>query len=186
MALEHLLTVRATLNLCQQELDLQVELSRHLNDDQIDVAMREAIACNSTTATALKEAYKSNVMVLELEAKAEEGKEHQAFAEAFWALMHACPPEAQETFMYPLQLLTNNVPLAALKGMTTRAQLQVIKSITTTPKVTPQLATMGREPPLTLTVSPPTVPRMPTLPSGTKWWCPSSNEEEQKKRKWPV
>ena len=37
---------------------------------------------------------------------------------------------------------------------------------------TPQLATMGRE--LPLTASPPTVPRTPTPPSRTKWQCPSS------------
>ena len=156
-------------------MDLQVELLRCLNDAQFDVTVREAIAHCSTAATALKEAYKSNVMALEWEAKAEEGKEHQAFAEAFWAVMKACPPEAQGTLMYPLQLLTGNVLLAALMGMTTVAQLQAMEGITTTPKVTPQLVTMGRE--LPLTVSPPTVPRMPIPPSRTKWQHPSSNQD---------
>ena len=67
MALEYLLTMRATLNLHQQELDLQVELSKCLNSTQFNVAMREAMAHHSTTAAALKEAYKSNIMVLEWE-----------------------------------------------------------------------------------------------------------------------
>ena len=48
-----------------------------------------------------------------------------------------CPPEAQGTFMYPLQLLTGNVPLAALMGMSTMAQLQAMEVIATTPKATP-------------------------------------------------
>ena len=97
VTLEPLLAMRAALNLCQWELDLQVELSRHLNDAQFHVAMREAPACHSTTATALEEAYKSNIMALKWETKAVEGKECQAFAEAFWAVMWACPPEAQGT-----------------------------------------------------------------------------------------
>ena len=143
-----------------------MELSRCLNDAQFDMAMREAMAHHSTTAIALKEAYKSNVMVLEWEAKAE-GKECQAFAEAFWAVMWA--------LMHPLQLLTSDVPLAALMGMTNVAQLQAMEGIIATLNVTPQLATMGRE--LLLTASPPTVPRMLTPPSRTKWQCPLSNQE---------
>ena len=63
-------------------------------------------------------------MVLEQDTNAEEGRECQTFAEAFWAVVQACPPEAQGTFMYPLQLLTSDVPLAAFMGMTTVAQLQ--------------------------------------------------------------
>ena len=63
-------------------MDLQVELSRQLNDTQFDKAMREAVAYHSTAAAALEEAYKSNVMVLEWEAKVEEEKEHQHQASA--------------------------------------------------------------------------------------------------------
>ena len=148
---------------------------RHLNNVQFDVAMRQAVAHHSSSTTALEEAYKSNVMVLEWEAKVEEGKECQTFAQAFWAVMWACPPEAQGTFMYPLQLFTGDMSLAALMGMTTAAHLQAVEGIPTTPKATSELATVGRE--LLLTASPPTVPRMPALPSRTKWWCSSSNQE---------
>ena len=55
------------------------------------------------------------------------------------------------------------------------AQLQAIEGIVATPKVTPQLAMMCRE--LPLTASPSTVPRMLAPPSGTKQWCPSSDQE---------
>ena len=106
-----------------------MELLRCLNNAQFNEAMREAVACHSTTAAALEEAYKSNVMVLEQETRAEEGRECQAFAEAFWAVIWACPPEAQGTFMYPLQLLTGDVLLTALMGMTTMAQLQAVEGI---------------------------------------------------------
>ena len=67
---------------------------RHLNDAQFDVTVRDTMAHCSTAATALKEAYKSNIMALEWEAKAEEGRECQAYAEAFWAVVWACPREA--------------------------------------------------------------------------------------------
>ena len=82
--------------------------------------------------------------------------------------------------MYPLQLPTGDVLLAALMGMTTAAQLQAVEGIVTTQKVTQQLATMDRE--LPLTASPPTVPRMPTPPSRTKQWHSSSNQEAKASR----
>ena len=79
--------MRAALNLHWWELDLQMELSRHLNDAQFHEAVREAASCHFTAATALEEAYKNNIMTLEQEAKAEEEREFQAFTEAFWAVM---------------------------------------------------------------------------------------------------
>ena len=54
--------------------------------------------------------------------------------------------------MYPLQLLTSNVPLAALMRMTTTAQLQAMEGITPTLEATP------------------TVPGTPVVPSGGKHW----------------
>ena len=44
-----------------------MKLSRHLNNAQFDMAVREAVACHSTATTALEEAYKSNIMALERE-----------------------------------------------------------------------------------------------------------------------
>ena len=82
---------------------------------------------NHSHSPPLEEAYKSNVMVLEWEANVEEGRECQAFAEAFYAVMQACLPEAWGTFNYPLQVLTGNVLLAAFMGMTTAAWLQAMK-----------------------------------------------------------
>ena len=89
--------------------------------------------------------------------------------------MWVCLAEAQETFMYPLQLLTGNALLAALMGMTTMAQLQAMEGIVTTPKATSQLATVGGE--LPLTAFPPTVSGRPAPLSRTKWWHPSSDQE---------
>ena len=111
-----------------------MELSRCLNDAHF----YEAMTHHSTAATALHEAYDSNIIALEQVAKVEEGRECQAFAEAFWAVMQMCPLDVQGTFMYPLQLLTSNVPLAALMGMSTVSQLQAMEGIATTPKATPQ------------------------------------------------
>ena len=126
----------AAIDLHQWELDLQAELPRHMNDAQFDKAMREAMACCSTATTALKEADKSNVMALEWEAKAEARWECQAFTGTFWAVVQTCPPDAQGTFMYPLPLLTGDVLLAAIMGMSTAAQVQTVEGIATTPKAT--------------------------------------------------
>ena len=70
--------------------------------------------------------------------------------QTFWAVMQMCPPEAQGAFMYPLQLLTSNVPLAALMGTSTATQLQAMEGIVATSKATP------------------TVPETPVVPSGDK------------------
>ena len=64
--------------------------------------------------------------------------------------MQACPPEAWQTFMYPLQLLIGDMPLAALMGMSTVAQLQAMEDIETTPKASL------------------TVPKTPVAPLGDK------------------
>ena len=58
---------------------------RCLNDAQFNEAVREVMACHSTAAAALGEAYKINIMALEWEAKVE-GRECLVFAEAFWAV----------------------------------------------------------------------------------------------------
>ena len=60
--------------------------------------------------------------------------------------------------MYPLQLLTSNVPLAALMRMTTFAQLQAMEDIMATPK-----ATLIE-------------PETPAAPSGSKHWLQSSEQ----------
>ena len=76
--------------------------------------------------------------------------------------------------MYPLQLLTGNVSLAAFMGMTTVGQLQAVEGIMATPKGIPQLASVVED--LPLTAFPPTVSGTPAPPTGTKWWCPSSSQ----------
>ena len=52
--------------------------------------------------------------MLEHKARAEEGWDCQAFVEAFGAAIWACPLETHEALMYPLQLLTGDMPLATI------------------------------------------------------------------------
>ena len=56
----------------------------------------------------------------------EERQTYQAFVEASGAAMGSCSPETQGALLYTLQLLTGNVPLAALLGMLTTVQLWVM------------------------------------------------------------
>ena len=73
--------------------------------------------------------------------------------------LQACLPEVCGVIMYPLQLLTGNVPLAAISGMlATNLQLGVV----------------GRE--LASAVSIPNVSEMPVPLTGTKWHCTSDQE----------
>ena len=97
------------------------------------------------------------MLKLEHEALVEEGHDFQTFVEACSAALQVCPTEAHGAQMYPLLLLTGNVPLAAMLA------------------TTPQLAMVGGE--LPLTASPPTVSRKLAPPTRTKWWHPLSNQE---------
>ena len=64
------------------------------------------------------------MLMLECEAKVEEGWDCQAFMEAFGATLQACPPETHGALMYPQQLLISDVPLAAILGMIATTWLQ--------------------------------------------------------------
>ena len=108
----------------------------------------------------MEKSHKESMLEVECEVIAEEGWGCQAFLEACGAVLWTCPPEAHGVLMYPLQLLTGNVQLAAILGM---------------PATTLQLATADRE--LTSTASPPTVSEIPALPTGIKWQHHWSNQE---------
>ena len=85
--------------------------------------IKEAEMCCTTTASVLQQTHRKNMLTLECEVKLEEGQDYQAFVEAFEAALWACPPETHGALMYPLLLLTSDVPLAAILGMMATTQL---------------------------------------------------------------
>ena len=107
---------------------------------------------------ALQQANWDSMLVLECEAKATEAQDHQAFAEAFGAAMQACPPESQEALLHPLQILTSDIPLAAILGMSATVQLWAVAG-----------TGMAPMPPT------PSVSETPVPQSGGKCWCHSSD-----------
>ena len=64
--------------------------------------------------------------MLQHKAKVEEGQDHEAFVEALWRALQSCLPETHGALMYPLQLLTGNVPLATILEMVATTQLQAV------------------------------------------------------------
>ena len=126
MALEWLLTNRATGDLCCKELDLNMELAAHLNEAQATEAIKQAEVCHTTTACALQWAHRESVLVLEHQTKVEERWDCQVFVEAFRVAIWACPTETYGTLLYPIQLLTGDVPLATLLRMLATAQLWAV------------------------------------------------------------
>ena len=138
-ALEWLLTTKATMDSHQRDLVLNANIARHKNEAQATeaikeveaccvaaveeadthhaAAIKEAEACQAIHACTLEKSHKESMLELEHEAIAEEGQDCWAFLEAYRAVLWACPPEACVVLMYPLQLLTGNVPLAAILGM---------------------------------------------------------------------
>ena len=166
VALEQLHANRATGDLCHKDLDLNAELAACLNKAQASKAIKQATTaikwaevCHTTTACTLQQAHRDSVLVLECQTKLEERQDCQAFMEAFRAAIQACLPENQGTFLYPLQLLASDVPLAALLGMSATAQLQAV--------VDGGLATAASIP----SVSEMLVPQM-----GAKCWCHSLDQ----------
>ena len=63
---------------------------------------------------------------LECKAKAIEVQDHQAFTEAFGAAAWICLPESLGALHYPLQILTSDIPLAAILGISATAQLWAV------------------------------------------------------------
>ena len=96
------------------------------------------------------------MLKLECKGLAQEGCDCWEFVETCSAALWACPLKAHGVLMYPLQLLTGKVPMAAMLATTA------------------QPATEGREPPLT--VSTPTMSRTLAVPSGSKCWQVSSKQ----------
>ena len=119
--------------------------------------IKEAETHCAMQAYILEQSHEESLLRLEGAVLTEEGGDFQAFMEACGTALWACPFTAHGVLMYPLQLLTGNVPLAIMLA------------------TTPQLATVGRE--LLLTAFIPTLSRMVAPPTGTKWWCWLSDQE---------
>ena len=198
-ALEQLFMTRAVLNSHQRELAQNANIARCQNENQAaesikeaevwhaatireaeaaikegethqKITIKEAETHHATQPYNLEQSHKESVLKLECKELVEEGHDHQAFVEACSTALQACPFEDHGVLMYPLLLLTCNVPLAAM--------------VATTPK----LATAGGE--LLLTASPPTGPRMPAPQaepnSSTNHLTRRQKLQDEKKRRWPV
>ena len=79
--------------------------------------IKEAEVCHTTNVCVLPQTHRESVLELEYEVMAEEGQDCWDFVEASRVAFWACLPETHEALMYPLQLLTGNVPLAAILGI---------------------------------------------------------------------
>ena len=64
-ALEQLLTVRSSRDLHHRELDLNMELTVHLNEVQTAEAVRQAKLCGATVAYTLQRVHQETIVVLD-------------------------------------------------------------------------------------------------------------------------
>ena len=87
VALEQLLSTRATMDSHSKELELSAELTMHLNEAQAMETIREAEVHCATAACILQQTHKEKVLRLEHKARTEEGKDSQAFMEAYGAAL---------------------------------------------------------------------------------------------------
>ena len=158
--LEQLLAVRSSRDLCSRGLDLNMELVTHLNKVQTAEAIRQVKVHGATTAYALQQVHKESVLALECQVMEEERCACQAFMEAFRVAMGSYLPENWGALLYPIQVLTSNMPLAALLGLLDNAQLWVM--------VDGELAS---------TAPIPRVQEMPAPPTGTQCWHHSLDQD---------
>ena len=114
VALELLLATRANMDSHHKELDLNTELTMHLNKAQVIKAIKEAEVHHTTAACILQQTHRENMLRLECKVKVEEGQDHQTFMEAFGMALWACLPENQGALMYPLHLLSGDMPAASI------------------------------------------------------------------------
>ena len=94
---------------------------------QATEAIKQSEVYHATTVYALQQAHKDSMLVVEWQTQVEERWDCQAFVEAFQAAIWACTPEGWRELLYPLQLLTGDVPLATLQGMLATAQLWAVE-----------------------------------------------------------
>ena len=87
MALEQVLTNRATMDFCHRELELNTELAAHLNHAQATDTIKEAEVHHPNMACALQQSHRDNVLALENEVKAEKEQDHHTFVETFGVAM---------------------------------------------------------------------------------------------------
>ena len=127
MVLEELFTVRSSRDICHKELDLNMELAVCLNEVHTTEAIRQAKLHGTITPYTLQKAHQENVLTLECQVMEEERQACQAFVEAFRVAMGSCSPKIQGALLYPLQLLTGGVLVAALLRMSATTQLWVMK-----------------------------------------------------------
>ena len=121
--------------------------------------IKEAEACHTTHSCVLQQTHRESMLALEHEAIAEEGWDYHTLVEDSVVGLQACLPKTHGAMMYPLQLLTGNVPLAAMLGMLAATQLQT---------------TAGSKP--TPVASIPSGSEMPAPLMGAKWWFHSSDQ----------
>ena len=179
VAMGQLLTTRATMDSDQRRLVSNTETALHQNEGKTAKAIKEAKACCTATildteamsAAAIREAetacadhahtleqsHRESMQDIVCEAIEKEGWDHQSFLDVCGVALQACPPEAHEVLMYPLQLLTGNMSLAALLVTTPQPATAIGKPVPTTP-------------PLTMSET-------PAPPMATKQWHHSSNRE---------
>ena len=111
-------------------------------------------------AYTLQQVHQESVLGLEHQTMTEERQVCQAFMEAFRAAMQACLSKNWGVLLYPLQLLTSDVLLASLLGMSATSQLHAV-------------ADGGLVPVSSI----PSVLEMPVPPMGAKCWCHSSDQD---------
>ena len=139
-AMGQLLTTRASMGSHQRRLVSNTETTLHQNEAKAAKAIKEAKAqcaamiwdAEATCTVIIREAetacvghthilqqsHGESMQDLEHEAIDKEGWDCQSFLEACRAALQACPPEAHRVFMFPLQLVTGNMSLAALLATT--------------------------------------------------------------------
>ena len=100
------------------------------------VAIMEAEMVYMGHTHTLQQSLGESMQDLQCKATEKEGQDHQSLLEACEATLQACPPKDHGVLMYPLELLTGNMSLAALLA------------------TTPQLATTVGTPTPTTSLSP--------------------------------
>ena len=139
VSLEWLLTSGPLYTSHHKELELNAELVAHLNEAQVvesikaakvhhTATIKEDEVCQATATYILQQLHRENVLMIKVQGKGRRKARPPSLCGDLWGSLTSLSTQNLGSPMYPLQLLTYNMLLAIILGMSATPKLEAISA----------------------------------------------------------